>query len=188
MLSIEELTAALNDPTSPMREKLLKHLEQSPLVPAQAYQQVMQESGGDVGLGGMPNPEQMQGGAPSPFSSMLGTEPEPLGLGSFMPQPPDLSREANPLGVVNLANSAEVMPNLMPDVAGAGGAGGLDVAAMMKMFEGAGGVKDDYKPPQYPSAVAPRGNNWNTFTASQFQTPQAARMPTLSELLDTRRK
>lgn len=205
MLTVEELTAALNDPASPMREKLLQHLERSPLDPAQAYQQLMQESG--VEQGGLPPQSQ---GQQTSMAGLLDSA-EPMQLPPMLPQPymdasaqpqgpvpglqqpspggllpqapaPDLSREANPAGVVNLDNSAEVMPNLMP-----GETGGMpNVGSMAKMLEGlAGGMggEDDWKPTPPPGAVAPRGNNWNTFQAAQFQTPGVQRMPTLAEIL-----
>jgi len=185
-----------------MREKLLQHLERSPLDPAQAYQQVMKESG--VQQGGLPP----QGrGQESSMAGMLGMA-EPMALPPMLPQPymdasvqprgpvpglnqpspggllpqnppQDLSREANPMGVVDLANSANVLPGDTPDVGG-----GMNFDMMRRMLEGAGGVGgDDYKPPQPPANPAPRGNQWNTFKAEMLQTPGVPRLPTLAEIL-----
>lgn len=180
MLSVEELTAALNDPNSPWREKLLQHLERSPLDPAQAYQQVMQES--QVQLGGAPPPpmgQSQQGG----FSGLLDPAPmPPLGLEGLTPRiQADQSREANPAGVVNLGDSSQIMPGEPTPAAG------VDFASLQKMFEGLGGGQGDgYKPPPPPSAPAPQGNHWNNFSAAQLQTPVQGRMPTLAELLNGR--
>jgi hypothetical protein len=172
MISVQDLQAALNDPASPMREKLLQHLSMSPLDPAKAYQQVMESENpqaGGVPMGGEPQ-------APAQdFSSMLNPQQ-------------DLSREANPMGVVNLANSAEVMPSasLMPGEQG--GMPQADAGGFAKMLQGmpTGGQSNRREQQPNPPAVAPRGNQWNPFTATQIQTPGVQRQPTLAELLGRR--
>jgi hypothetical protein len=176
MISVEELQAALNDPASPMREKLLQHLSMSPLDPAKAYQQIMESE--NPASGGLP--------------MVNGVEQQSAFADMMTPQAPqNLSREANPTGVVNLANSAEVMPpteSLMP-----GESGGMPQAAdgmgsFRSMLSGLpqGGQSNRRAQTTNPPAVAPRGNQWNPFTATQLQTPGVQRQPTLAELLGRR--
>lgn len=168
MLTVEELQAALNDPSSPMREKLLNYLSMSPLDPAKAYDEILK--GENPAQGGMPQ---------------AAAQPQ-QGFAELMAPQQDLSREANPMGVVNLANSAEVLPPPNPLVAGAPAA--MDPNSLKALFEGlaGGGGGEKEAPIQFPPASAPRGNNWNTFTAAPLQSSQFGGLPSLAELLEGR--
>lgn len=175
MLTVEELSAALNDPASPLREKLLNHLSLSPLDPAAAYGEIMKA-------------DKMMAGSMIP-GSMVPEAPQQGSFSQLMTPQQDLSREANPMGVVNLANSAEVMPqssSLMP-----GEQGGMPTASTdyKKLFEGLAGMRQEEEPRlPTPSAPAPRGNNWSTFKAEQFQTPAVGAPLSLADLLEGRRR
>lgn len=176
MISVEELQAALNDPASPMREKLLQHLSMSPLDPAKAYQQIMQTESPQAG--GVPMGGQAPAEPPMDFTNMLG--------GAQPPQ--DLSRENNPMGTVNLANSAQVMPTaegLMPGESGGMPTQRPSIDGFKAMLSGMPNNGQGNRQPVAPNppAVAPKGNQWNPLNVTQLQTPAVQRQPTLAELL-----
>lgn len=203
MFTIEELTAALNNPNSPARMKLLNNLSMSPLDPAAAYQQLVQGPQEDIALppqaqkpgladivegqagpqmqGLSMNPLPMEGGAgKGPWSFDYAGQNN--GAPMIDPNNPNFVPPAA-ASAAGMSPTAELMPGEtagMPDAAGGAG-------ALMKMLQGAGGLgKDDDRPLPPPPPVAPRGNNWNPFTAAQFQTPGVAPRISLADLLEGR--
>jgi hypothetical protein len=177
MLSIEDLTAALNDPASPMREKLLRHLSTSGIDPSAAYQEIMKQDKALQGEGFVPRVP--LGGEPPKVDSADGFRAM---LEPPMPAQTDLSREANPTGIVNLANSSEVMPNssLMPTEGS-----GLDY---MKILQGIPGMQPQQQRqmPQAP-AVAPQRQSWSPFSARMLESQAVARPDELAAYMAGRR-
>lgn len=152
----EDLIAALNDPNSPLREKLLNNLSMSPLDPAAAFQQLTSQTQ-QTEMGGIPAGAP-QGGLPQDFAAML--YPNTYG---DMPKP-----------------TANIMPGEtggIPDAAGQN-----DIAKTLSGAAGAFG-QDNSQRVQYPGAPAVHGNRWSSFQAGQLQTPAMARPKTLAELL-----
>jgi hypothetical protein len=59
----------------------------------------------------------------------------------------------------------------------------------MKMFEGVAGMSRNEEPRRNPpSNPAPRGNNWSTFKAQMFETPDMNAPLSLADLLEGKRR
>jgi hypothetical protein len=197
MFDIQELYAALQDPNSPMRAKLLDNLAMSPLDPAAAMQQ-MQQVSPDIMRGGLP-PEPKE--APPNMSNLM----EP---GSNMPAPPQPIQRGElgmgGKGPWSFDYGAEGNPNFIPPAMGGSPAnGGVSImpgegsgekteeqkaADIKKMLEGAAGFKsnnDEAKKLAPPGGSAP-SNNWRGFTAAYYNTPNLNRQASLAEILNGR--
>lgn len=189
-MTLEELQAALNDPASPARARLLNHLAMSPLDPAAAYQEILK---GDLGGPAVQAQPQAEVQSPKLADVLAGSEqgqfPQ-LGPLQHLPtaeagmQKPFEFNYANP-DAGNVAGMQSAAGQLVAQEPAAGG--GVDIEGMRKMLQGLGGAqRQDIRPQQSPQAPAPRGNNWNTFRAQNLETPGIQRPPTLAELLGRR--
>lgn len=203
MMTMDDLIAALNDPTSDSRQRLLHNLAMSPLDPAAAFAQVKQGAGqGDAG--GMPMPQTPQGpgmsdllsGQVAPQMSLKPMEPG-VNAGGKGPWSFDYAGPNNAAPMTDPNNPNFVPPaaaaatslnpsaSLVPGETGGmpdAGAGGIDLAAMKKMLEGTGELNPQQRPQQFAPAPS-LTNNWRGFQAQQLQTPGATGHMSLSQLL-----
>jgi len=186
MLKIEDLISALNNPQSPMREKLLNSLSLSPLDPAAAYSEILKSETGGFSSGAVENPRKPEG----VFNELLTGEKQSFPeLGPLQPIAPSQTTrpfEFDYTDQNSIAGMANAAGQLMPGEQGGVPTPDTGLADAMKMLGGLGGLggqEDTYQQPPYPSAPSPRGNNWNTLKVDGLQTPAVKRLPTLSELL-----
>lgn len=204
MFDFTMLQEALNNPNSPMRDKLLTNLAMSPLDPAAAMQQLQPEMQ-DYARGGLPPTQELpkremdsvvNGGPAQRFIPENATPNDyaPKGTGKG-PWSFDYS------GGNGAAAGDTGNPNFVPLAAAS--AAGMDPGAsilpgetagipngtsdLSKMLQGAGGGsgEDNYRPPQAPAPSL--GSRWNPFQAEMLQTPGVNRLPSLAEILAQRR-
>ncbi|HYE38161.1 hypothetical protein [Methylocaldum sp.] len=157
------LTAALQDPNSPLRMQLLDNLAMSPLDPAAAFQQAQQET---LQMQKQSLPQFAPQGPQGPdFTAILDGEASAPGGGGWVP--PQTASATQP-----------EQPAADPEKEKA--------EKYKKMLEGVGSMLGKREKQTYPGAPSAGGNNWRGFTAAQFQTPNVTTLPSLAALLEGR--
>jgi hypothetical protein len=192
MFTLETLTAALNDPTSPARQMLLDNLSRSPLDPAAAMQQLTTE----VARGGLP-PEQPPA-QPTMAETLDGQKFMPRGASVPIDYTPrkegqgpwslDWSGADNGAAVTNPDNPAFVPP-------AAAAATGTDPQAqtsglaatpegnLKALLEGAAGMPGTEQPRTSTPGTPSLTHRWNPYQAQMLQTAGVARPMSLADLI-----